>query len=83
MNKVGSKRKAAVSETTVPAKRPASVILREEAAAVLRTMASSLNAATLDLMALPSADIAARGRVVAAIAECKRQLDTLLGIKRR
>ncbi|KAH7693755.1 hypothetical protein AAVH_39205 [Aphelenchoides avenae] len=76
----GSKRKAAASETDVPAKRSTDVVVPEE---MLRTMASSLNAATLALMALPSTDVAARGRVVAVMAECKRQINNVLGIKRR
>lgn len=76
----GSKRKASVLDTDVLANRTASGLVPED---VLRTMASSLNAAMLDLMALPSTDVAARGRVVAVIADCKRHLNNLLGIKRR
>lgn len=80
MNKSGSKRKADSSEIAVPAKRSANVLVPEE---VLRTMAASLNAATLALMDLPCGDVAARGCAVAVIADCKRQMNDLLGIQRR
>ncbi|KAH7709215.1 hypothetical protein AAVH_23505 [Aphelenchoides avenae] len=76
----GSKRKATSSETDVPAKRSADVAVPEE---VLRKLASALNAATLALMDLPSTDVAARGRVVAVMAACKRQINNVLGVKRR
>ncbi|KAH7706939.1 hypothetical protein AAVH_25835, partial [Aphelenchoides avenae] len=80
----GSKRKAAdAPEIAMPAKRPTNFVVPEELAVLLRTMASSLNDATLDLMALPTTDVASRGRVVAIMAECKRQLNDVLGVKRR
>ncbi|KAH7719090.1 hypothetical protein AAVH_13419 [Aphelenchoides avenae] len=79
----GNKRKAAVSETAVPAKRATNVIVPEELAALLRAVASSINTATLDLMNVPCTDVAARGRVVAALTESKRQLNSVLGIKKR
>ncbi|KAH7718487.1 hypothetical protein AAVH_14082 [Aphelenchoides avenae] len=80
MNKAGSKRKSDASAIAVPAKRSANVLVPEE---VLRTMVSSLNAATLALMELPCRDVAARGRAVAVVADCKRQMNNILGIKRR
>ncbi|KAH7698569.1 hypothetical protein AAVH_34336, partial [Aphelenchoides avenae] len=76
----GSKRKTAAPETAVPAKCSHSVLVPEE---MLRTMASSLNAASLDLMALATTDVAARGRVVAVMAKWERQLNIVLGLKRR
>ncbi|KAH7707531.1 hypothetical protein AAVH_25230 [Aphelenchoides avenae] len=76
----GSKRKASALEIAVPAKRSTDVVVPEE---MLRTMASSLNAATLELMNLPSTDLAARGRVVAVMAKWERRLNIVLGIKRR
>lgn len=76
----GSKRKTAVSETDVPAKRAAHVVVP---AALLRTVAASLHAAMLDVMNVPCANVAARGRAVAAMDDCKRQLNDFLGIKRR
>lgn len=79
----GNKRKAATSETAVPAKWPANVAVPEHVAALLETMASSLNAATLDLMDLQCTDFAARDRVLAVMTDCKRQLNNVLGIKRR
>lgn len=82
MKKAGSKRKTAAPELAVHAKRSASTLLPEEAA-VLRTMASSLNTITHALMALPTPDVAARSRVTADLAEYKRQLNSFLGIKQR
>lgn len=64
----------------VPAKRSANLLVPED---VLQSMAASLNAATLALMDLPCGDIAARGRAVAVMADCKRRMHDLLGIKRR
>lgn len=79
----GSKRKTTASEVDVPAKRSTSVLVSEEAAALLRSVASSINAVTLNLMNLPSTDVVARGRLVAALAESNRQLNSVLGIKQR
>ncbi|KAH7706938.1 hypothetical protein AAVH_25834 [Aphelenchoides avenae] len=81
MNKAGRKRKTAASKTDLPAKRPAKILA---SLAVLRKCASSIkNAAELDLMALPATDFAARVRTVTVDANCKRQLDSVLGVKRR
>lgn len=82
----GRKRKAAASEPDVPAKRSASVLVPEEEATMLRTVASlrygALNAAMLDLVGLPYTDIVARGRAVAVMAKSERKLNIVLGIKR-
>ncbi|KAH7719113.1 hypothetical protein AAVH_13442 [Aphelenchoides avenae] len=79
----GSKRQADASESDVPAKRSSGFLASEEVEAVLRTIASSINVSTLALMNLPCADVAARGRVVDALAESERQLNNILGIKSR
>lgn len=79
----GSKRKVADSEVAVPAKRSTSVVVSEEAATMLKAIAARINAVTLDLMKLPSTDVVARGRLVAALAESQRHLNNVLGIKQR
>lgn len=77
------KRKADASEVDVPAKQPTAALVSEEAEAMLRTVVSSINRTMLELMGLPCADVAARGRLVADLAESKRQLNDVLGIKQR
>lgn len=79
----GSKRKVVASETDVPAKRSTGVVVPEEFAALLRTVASSINSVTLSLMDLPCADVVARGRLVAALAGSRSQLNNALGVKKR
>ncbi|KAH7695137.1 hypothetical protein AAVH_37808, partial [Aphelenchoides avenae] len=76
----GIKRKAVSPEADLPAKRATGVLVSE---ALLITLASSINAATRDLMGLPCTDIAARGRLVANMDSWERQLNRVLGIEQR
>lgn len=79
----GCKRKAATSGIAVPVQRRDNVFRSEDVAAQLGSITSSLNAAMLDVMNVQCTDVAARGRAVAVMAACKRQLNDVLGIKRR
>lgn len=76
------KRAAAAASKVVAAKHSKNTVVSDEVTALLKTVASSIASATMGLMNLACMDIAARGRLVAILADAKRLIDHQLGVKR-
>lgn len=77
-----NKRAAVTTNDVAVTKRPKKTVVPEEVTALLKIVASSIGTAANGFMNLPCADTAARGRLVAILADAERLINHQLGIKR-
>ncbi|KAH7721229.1 hypothetical protein AAVH_11326 [Aphelenchoides avenae] len=78
-----NKRAAVTTNDVAVTKRPKKTVVPEEVTALLKIVASSIGTAANGFMNLPCADTAARGRLVAILADAERLINHQLGIKRK